>query len=74
MTVSEVIPIITSLSHTDKFRLMQVILTQLSKENGIPSQAEPVDQQDPLFDIIGIAEGEDSDVARRHDAYLYGTS
>ncbi len=74
MTVSEVIPIITSLSHTDKFRLMQVILTQLAKEDGIHLQAEPGNQQDPLFDIIGIAEGEDSDVARRHDAYLYGAS
>ncbi|EIC20858.1 hypothetical protein [Thiorhodovibrio frisius] len=74
MSVSEVIPIITSLSHTDKFRLMQVILTQLAKEDGVPLQAEPASQQDPLFDIIGIAEGEDSDVARRHDAYLYGAS
>jgi hypothetical protein len=74
MTVSEVIPIITSLSYADKFRLMQVILTQLAKEDGIPLQAEPGNQQDPLFDIIGIAEGEDSDVARRHDAYLYGAS
>jgi len=74
MTISEVIPIITSLSHTDKFRLMQVILTQLAKEGGVALQAAALNQQDPLFDIIGIAEGEDSDVARRHDDYLYGAS
>ncbi len=74
MTISEVIPIITSLSHTDKFKLMQVILAQLAKEEGIPLQAETAKQYDPLFEIIGIAEGEDSDVARRHDDYLYGAS
>jgi len=74
MTINEVIPVITSLSHTDKFRLMQVILAQLAKEDGIPLQTEPFNQQDPLFDIIGIAEGENSDVARRHDDYLYGAS
>ena len=74
MTVSEVIPIITSLSHTDKFRLVQVILAQLAKEEGIPLQGAIANQQDPLFDIIGIAEGEDNDVARRHDDYLYGAS
>jgi len=71
MTISEIIPIVTSLSHTDKFKLMQVILAQLAKEDGVVLQATP-SQQDPLFDIIGIAEGEDSDVARRHDDYLYG--
>lgn len=74
MTISEVIPIITSLSHTDKFRLMQIILAQLAKEDGVPLQDALAKQQDPLFDIIGIAEGEDSDVARRHDDYLYGAS
>jgi len=70
MTMTEVIPLITSLSHTDKFRLMQIILTQLAKEDGVPLQEAGVNQQDALLDIIGIAEGEDSDVARRHDDYL----
>jgi len=74
MTMNEVIPVITSLSHTDKFRLMQIILAQLAKEEGIHLQATPAKQQDPLFDIIGIAEGENDDVARRHDDYLYGAS
>lgn len=74
MTVTEVIPIVTSLSHTDKLRLMQVLLAQLAEEEGIPLQVEPLAERDPLLDIIGIAEGEDSDVARRHDDYLYGAS
>ncbi|MCP4698509.1 MAG: hypothetical protein GY862_16905 [Gammaproteobacteria bacterium] len=74
MTITEVIPIVTSLSHADKFRLIQLILSQLAKEEGVPLQASAGKQQDPLLDIIGIAEGEDSDVARRHDTYLYGNS
>jgi non-ribosomal peptide synthetase component E (peptide arylation enzyme) len=74
MTMSEVIPIVSSLSHNEKFRLMQIILAQLAKEEGIPLQATPAKRQDPLFDIIGIAEGENDDIARRHDDYLYGAS
>jgi len=74
MTISEIIPIITSLSHTDKFKLMQVILAQLAKEEGIPLETSTTEQQDPLFSVIGLAEGEAIDVARRHDDYLYGAS
>lgn len=74
MTMTEVIPIVTSLSHADKYKLMQVILAQLAKEEGVSLQSATKNQQDPLFDIIGIAEGEESDVARRHDDYLYGVS
>jgi len=74
MTMSEVIPIVSSLSHADKLRLMQVILAQLESEEGIPLQAAPQKRQDSLFDIIGIAEGENDDIARRHDDYLYGAS
>jgi len=33
-----------------------------------------VEQQDTLWDIIGMAEGENTDVARRHDKYLYGVT
>jgi hypothetical protein len=74
MTMNEVIPIIQSLSHTDKFRLMQIILVQLAQEEGLPLQETTAERRDPLFDIIGIADGENSDVARRHDDYLYGAS
>jgi len=71
MTIVEVIPIISSLSHTDKFRLIQILLTQLAKEDGVPLQADAPNPQDPLFDIIGIAEGEDNDISQRHDDHLY---
>lgn len=74
MTMTEVIPIVTSLSHADKYKLMQVILAQLAKEDGVSLQSAATNQQDPLLDIIGIAEGEEADVARRHDDYLYGAS
>lgn len=74
MTMTEVIPMVTSLSHADKYKLMQVILAQLAKEDGVSLQSDVINQQDPLFDIIGIAEGEETDVARRHDDYLYGAS
>ena len=74
MTMTEVIPIVTSLSHADKYKLMQVILAQLAKEDGVSLQGAATNQQDPLFDIIGIVEGEETDVARRHDDYLYGAS
>ncbi len=74
MTITELIPIVSTLSHTDKFQLMQILLANLAKEEGVTLQEKTTTQQDPLFDIIGIAEGEDSDVARRHDDYLYGAS
>jgi len=31
-------------------------------------------QQDSLWDIVGMAEGEKMDIARRHDEYLYGVN
>lgn len=74
MTISEVIPVVTSLSHTDKLKLMQVILEQIVRENGEIQSKTPMHTPDPLFDIIGIADGEAADVARRHDQYLYGAS
>lgn len=74
MTITEVIPMITSLSRTEKFTLMQIILAQLAKEEGIPLQIAAVKQPDPLWEIIGIAEGDELDVARRHDDYLYGAA
>ena len=72
MSIIEVIPIVESLPHTDKFKLMQFLLVQLAKEEGISLQKIPQSQQqDPLWDIIGMADGEKADVARQHDKYLY---
>jgi len=73
MSLIEVIPIIESLPHKDKFKLMQFLLVQLAKEEDISLQMPKVQQfKDPLWDIIGMAEGEPKDIARQHDKYLYG--
>ena len=54
---------------------MQIILAQLAKEDGVALQgANAEQQQDLLFDSSGIAEGVETDVAQRHDDYLYGAS
>ena len=72
MTLSEVIPIIETLPHADKFKLIKFILTQLAKEEGIPLETQISKKEDALWDIVGMAEGEDAGVARHHDKYLYG--
>ena len=72
MTITEVIPIIESLPHADKFKLMQFLLAQLAKEEGIPLQTQVSKKDDSLWNIVGMAEGEDAEVARHHDEYLYG--
>ncbi len=72
MTIAEVIPMIDSLPHADKFRLMQFLVTQLAEEEGIPLQTQVPQKDDSLWDIVGMAEGEDAEVARHHDQYLYG--
>lgn len=70
MIITEVIPIVESLPHADKFKLMQFLLAQLAKEEGIPLQIQVPKKDDSLWDIVGMAEGEDAEVARYHDAYL----
>lgn len=65
-------PIIESLPHADKFRLMQFLLAQLAREEGILLQTHAPEKGDSLWDIVGMAEGEDADVARNNDGYLYG--
>ena len=72
MTIAEVLPIIKSLPHADKFKLMQFLLAQLAKEEGIPLQIQAATKDDSLWNIVGMAEGDDAKVARYHDEYLYG--
>lgn len=75
MTLTEVIPLIEALPRADKFELMRFILSKLSKEENttsIPHDASAAQKKDALLDIVGMAEGEDTDVARQHDKYLYG--
>ena len=70
--ITDVIPIIEFLPHADKFKLMQILLAQLAKEEGIHLQIQIPKKDDSLWDIVGMAEGEDAEVARNHDKYLYG--
>ena len=75
MTLAEVIPLIDALPRADKFELMRFILSKLLKEENIASMSHgspAAQKKDALLDIVGMAEGEDSDVARQHDKYLYG--
>ena len=75
MTLTEVIPLIDALPRADKFELMRFILSKLSKEentDSMPYVASVAQKKDALLDIVGMAEGEDADVARQHDKYLYG--
>ncbi|WP_339136444.1 MAG: hypothetical protein WGN25_01000 [Candidatus Electrothrix sp. GW3-4] len=75
MTLTEVIPLIDALPRVDKFELMRFILSKLSKEEdtaSIPHGAPAAQKKNALLDIVGMAEGEEDDVARQHDKYLYG--
>ncbi|MCI5139725.1 MAG: hypothetical protein D3922_15240 [Candidatus Electrothrix sp. AR1] len=73
--LTEVIPLIDALPRADKFELMRFILSKLSKEENTASASQDVpvaQKKDALWDIVGLAEGEDADIARQHDKYLYG--
>ncbi|MCK5720221.1 MAG: hypothetical protein KAH84_09780 [Thiomargarita sp.] len=45
MSIAEIVPLIESLSHSDKFQLMQSLLTQLAKEEGLSLQMQPNSNQ-----------------------------
>ena len=72
MAITNVIPIINSLTHADKFKLMQYLLAQLAREESMSPKIQAAKHADSLWDIVGMAEGEDAKVARNHDKYLYG--
>ena len=40
MSIAELLPSISTLSHADKFRLAQIILQQLAQEDGIMISSE----------------------------------
>ena len=40
MSIAELLPSISALSHTDKFRLAQIVLQQLAQEDGIMISSE----------------------------------
>jgi len=74
ITIEEIIPLVKPPPQRDKFKLMQFILDQLTeeKENNLPIFS--LKQQDSLWNMIGMAEGESTNVAQRHDEYLYGAN
>jgi hypothetical protein len=53
MTVNELLPSVATLSHAEKFQLVQIVLRQLAEEAGIPS--EPGDDFDPRR-YFGVAQ------------------
>ena len=73
MTLAEVIPIIDALPRADKFELMSFIVSVLAKDEASSSKGQPLARKkDALWDIVGMADGEDAATARNHDKYLYG--
>jgi hypothetical protein len=65
MSIAELLPSVVSLPHADKFRLVQLLLEQLAKEDGValqPSFAIPFNPR--LF--FGVARNPRQEV----DAYL----
>jgi hypothetical protein len=55
MTINELLPSVATLSHAEKFRLVQIVLRQLAEEEGIASQLPPVDGFDPRR-YFGVAQ------------------
>lgn len=53
MTANELLPSVATLSHAEKFRLVQIVLRQLAEEEGIAS--EPADDFDPRR-YFGVAQ------------------
>jgi len=53
MTANELLPSVASLSHAEKFRLVQLVLRQLAEEEGISS--DPIDDFDPRR-YFGVAQ------------------
>jgi len=56
MNVIEILPSVSTLSHADKFRLVQIVLQQLAQEDGVPQVVEQ--NSDGAFDprlYFGVA-------------------
>ncbi|HHW88298.1 MAG TPA: hypothetical protein GX400_19095 [Chloroflexi bacterium] len=70
MTINELMPVVTSLSHADKFRLVQIVLQRLAQEEGVdePLTSFPTDAFDPRR-YFGVGQSTREAV----DAYLEST-
>ncbi|QTR50420.1 hypothetical protein [Candidatus Thiothrix anitrata] len=66
MSIAEILPSVISLPHADKFRLVQLLLEQLAKEDGIALQSPPDPQPFNPRQFFGVAHSSRQEV----DAYL----
>ena len=57
----------------DESRKTRKSLSQIIRDLVSEKFSRGKKKRDSIFDIIGIAEGDGSSVARDHDKYLYGT-
>ena len=55
MSIAELMPAVVSLPHADKFRLVQLLLEQLAKEEGITLQQSVVKPFNPRL-FFGVAQ------------------
>ncbi|MBS0352454.1 hypothetical protein [Plasticicumulans sp.] len=55
MTIDQILPAVASLSHVEKFQLLQIVLQQLAEEEGITSQSPSVDDFEPRL-FFGVAQ------------------
>lgn len=65
MSIAELMPAVVSLPHADKFRLVQLLLEQLAKEEGITLQQSVVKPFNPRL-FFGVAQTPKQDI----DAYV----
>ncbi|MEB3338364.1 MAG: hypothetical protein VKJ46_12935 [Leptolyngbyaceae bacterium] len=57
MSLAQLLPSVAALSHADKFRLVQVVLAQLSQEEGIDveEKQQPASSFDPRL-FFGVSQ------------------
>jgi len=62
MSITELLPSVATLSHADKFRLVQLILAQLAREEGIEfNESQPPAPFDPR-QFFGVAHQPKQDI------------
>jgi hypothetical protein len=59
-------------AQTELYDFYLFLKQRYAEKQGILLQLQTSKKQDALWDIIGCAEGEEADIARHHDKYLYG--
>jgi hypothetical protein len=74
MSIVELMPLVESLPRAEKLKLMQFLLSCFAQDEGVILELPDDQRQDSLWSMIGMAEGTESDTAKRHDEYLYGAT